>query len=74
MITMLNLFLPCYLSIFCLSLFFIFCDLALLALFISFVLSSVCNVAMVPVGIISIWNEKTVKGRGNGGLVTSVQL
>jgi hypothetical protein len=58
MMTMLDLFSPCYPSIFCLSLFFIFCVLALLALFFSSVLSSVCNVAMVPVGVISIWNDE----------------
>ena len=59
MMTMLDLFSPCYPSIFCLPLFFsIICILALLALFFSFAMSSVCNVAMVPVGVISTWNEK----------------
>ena len=69
MMTMLDLFSPCYPSIFCLSLFFfIFCVLALLVLFFSFVLSSVCNVAMVPVGVISIWNDEKTQSKVERGL------
>ena len=60
MMTMLDLFPPSYpfnFFLVCLNFFFIFCVLALLALLASFILSSVCNVA-IPVGVISMWNEK----------------